>query len=324
MRKIKYCLFLSFFSIGSFCMDGSEKEKLAIEKKCCDGTNKQYTEALANFSADGAAPFIVHLISDAPVYMWDALIFMSYRDKKITASDLRWVIQEFSKPQAVSLKDAEELFRLTISMHAKKSAAPNKEKIPDDASGDSCEKDVYYADEVEKLISEISLPEALDFWSAGALYINPAARNRIDSVLIICIENRYYRAFEEILKAFPEFVATAYEKKLLKREERGALISEGWARNVYAYNNQEYSLIEWLTRHESVYLTKGTDYRENYVKAMQIIIQELLKQGSNDKKNITENVFGIMQQLFQQEDLDQETLRQGARQLIIAESEKSE
>lgn len=309
--KIKYCFLLSFFSLGLFGMESSTpKEKLAIEKKCCEGAAQQYNDAFIAYTADNTTPFIVYLIRNSPLFLWEALIRMGYRDKKITAADLQWVIREFSAPETLTSKNAEELFRVTILMHAKKAVAE--------------EQDVLYTDEVEKLISKISFPEVLDYLAVGALYVNPAARNRIDSVLIDCIENKYYIAFEKILQAFTSFVTTAHEKKLVKREERGAVISEGWVRNNYEYKEQEYSLIEWLNRHDGQYLKKGPDYHENYVRAMQIIIQELLKQGSNDNKNITDDVFCIMKQLFQQADLTDETLSQGARQLIIESKESDD
>ncbi len=326
MSKLNYCFLLSFFSVGLFSME-QEKEKLVINQKCCKAAEKQYSKGKNAFSVDKTKPLIAHLVSNSDFLLWEPLILMAY--KEFTARDLQWVIQEYSLAQTLSLEEAQELFKLVILAHGEK-AQPEKGVHEDvkvaEKEDESKEKeeDVHYTTHITTLLEEVVFPEQVRFWSSGISYIaNPTARNRIDSILIDCIEHGYFRAFEQILQAFPSFVTTAHEKGLVKRHEMGDLKNSGWLGNEFDYSTKEYSLIGWVSRHSGKYLWAAQERRENYVNALQIVFRELLKQGSVEKKNITQDVFDIMQQLFQQKDLSKETSLQAALQLI-ASSEQPE
>jgi hypothetical protein len=242
--------------------------------------SKEYTLALEESKANKTT--LVQSIVRRTESTWSAHITNGFNRKDFKPADFSWIIEEYSSPKAITAIQSATLFKLMIT-----EVAQDRRK------------------QVIELLSTIALPKNENYFSSES--VNAESRSEKYNVVAETIEKHHFKAFKEILAAFPEFVNGITTTPACEREVRGEITDVGWISNTYNYSPTTFSITAWITRKENHYMT-GAKKKNNYVNAAKIILERKADghEKLNPVKNVDKNLFAVAKIMFKGNDITEQ------------------
>lgn len=229
-----------------------------------------FREAKKLFAKDPSIPLIAYLAINfnSSVEKWiDYGLFA----KKFSTADIKWVVEEFSKPQMLNKPMAERIFH---SIFAPDLTAQQKEFVLE-------------------LITSVALPKESSLMSSTKYWLGGHSYSEHHNLVIHCIEHGYLSAFKEILEVFPELIEL-FDTAFVTRKEQEKTSS--W---FSYYNDESYNLISWLMRPQNdkpAAYVEVNSMKPFYLQACQIIAKQFMVSydPNNPQKEIDPQLFELI------------------------------